>query len=49
MGDAASAYQTLAIDHRDGIDWLTFNRPEQFNALNGTMMDGGWQTFLRRP
>lgn len=27
-------YQTLDIDHRNGVDWVTMNRPEQFNAIN---------------
>ena len=27
-------YETLDIDHRDGVDWLTLNRPDQFNAIN---------------
>ncbi|MGK2914394.1 MAG: enoyl-CoA hydratase/isomerase family protein [Porticoccaceae bacterium] len=32
-------YQTLAIDHRDGVDWVTLNRPDQLNALNRQMTD----------
>lgn len=32
-------YETLKIDHRDGTDWLTLNRPEQFNAINQKMTE----------
>lgn len=32
-------YETLAIDHRNGVDWLTLNRPDQFNAINQKMTD----------
>lgn len=39
MTEAARSYQTLTVEHRDGVDWLTLARPEQFNALNGAMMD----------
>ena len=31
-------YETLTVEHEDGIDWLTLNRPEQLNALSRTMM-----------
>ncbi len=34
-----SAYETIAIDRREGVDWLTLNRPDQFNALNRRMME----------
>ena len=39
MTETAQAYETLSVEHRDGVDWLTLDRPEQFNALNGTMME----------
>ena len=32
-------YESLDIDHRDGVDWLTLNRPEQFNAINRVMTE----------
>ncbi len=32
-------YQTLLIEHREGVDWLTLNRPEQFNAINQVMSE----------
>lgn len=32
-------YETLSISHKDGADWLTFNRPEQFNAINQKMSE----------
>lgn len=32
-------YQTLSVEHREGVDWLTLNRPEQFNAINRQMSD----------
>ncbi len=34
-----SNYQTLAIEHIDGVDWLTLNRPDQFNAINQQMTE----------
>ncbi|MEH6639811.1 MAG: enoyl-CoA hydratase/isomerase family protein [Porticoccaceae bacterium] len=33
------SYQTLAIEHREGVDWLTLNRPDNFNALNKMMTE----------
>lgn len=39
MTEPRQAYETLSIEHRDGIDWLTLDRPEQFNALNGAMIE----------
>jgi enoyl-CoA hydratase len=31
-------YETLIVDHSDGIDTLTLNRPESLNAMSSTMM-----------
>jgi enoyl-CoA hydratase len=33
------AYETLLLDERDGIAWLTINRPEKFNALNRRVIE----------
>lgn len=33
------SYQTLTVEHREGADWLTLNRPEQFNAINQKMSE----------
>lgn len=32
-------YQTLTVDHLDGIDRLTLNRPDRLNAINPQMCD----------
>jgi len=34
-----TTYHTLAIEHTDGVDWLTLNRPDQFNAINQQMTE----------
>ncbi len=39
MTEPRQAYETLSIEHRNGVDWLTLDRPEQFNALNGAMIE----------
>lgn len=31
------AFTTLDYDHSDGVAWITFKRPERFNALDPTM------------
>ena len=31
-------YETLDYDLRDGVAWITFNRPDRFNALNPVMV-----------
>ena len=31
-------YETLIVDHSDGIDTLTLNRPESLNAMSSTMI-----------
>lgn len=38
MPEKMPAYETLSLDRRNGVDWLTLNRPERLNALNATMM-----------
>ena len=32
-------YQHILFDVKDKIAWLTFNRPEQLNAMNAQMMN----------
>ncbi|HLX92498.1 MAG TPA: enoyl-CoA hydratase-related protein, partial [Puia sp.] len=32
-------YQHLLFDIKERIAWLTFNRPDQLNAMNSRMMD----------
>ncbi len=32
------AYSTLLLEHRDGVAWITINRPEKLNALNDTVI-----------
>jgi len=32
-------YTTISLEHENGIDWLTLNRPEKLNAINPTMCD----------
>ena len=34
-----AAYQTLSIHKDDAVDWVTFNRPDNLNALNRRMVD----------
>lgn len=31
--------QPLLIEHRDGVDWVTLNRPESLNALDPSLID----------
>ena len=30
-------YQTISVEAKDGVHWLTFNRPESLNAINTQM------------
>jgi enoyl-CoA hydratase len=32
------SYETLLVEHKEGVDWLTLNRPESLNSMNRTMM-----------
>jgi len=32
-------YETLAYDERDGVAWVTLNRPDHYNAFTPTMQD----------
>ena len=32
------SYETLLLEHHDGVDTLTLNRPESLNAMSATMM-----------
>ena len=31
--------QPLLIEHHDGVDWVTLNRPESLNALDPALID----------
>src|SRR5664279_3345549 len=31
--------QPLLIEHKDGVDWVTLNRPDSLNALDPTLID----------
>ena len=35
---AAQAYETITVDKRGQVDWLTLNRPESLNAINTPMV-----------
>ena len=30
-------YQTISVEAKDGVHWLTLNRPESLNAINTQM------------
>lgn len=32
------SYQTLQVEHKNGVDYLTLNRPDELNALNKQMV-----------
>ena len=32
-------FETLHLEHREGVDWLTLNRPDRFNAVSRPMVD----------
>jgi enoyl-CoA hydratase/carnithine racemase len=35
----SQAYETLLIEKKGAVDWVTMNRPEALNALNTTLVD----------
>ena len=37
MSTANTTYQTVKVEHGDGITWVILNRPEKRNAMNPTM------------
>jgi enoyl-CoA hydratase len=41
----ASAFTTVIYEKRDGIAWVTLNRPEKFNAYNVAMRDDLYQVL----
>jgi enoyl-CoA hydratase/carnithine racemase len=40
-----SDYSTIEVIHEGPVDWLTLNRPERLNALDGTMVRELWDYF----
>ncbi|MBP7334216.1 enoyl-CoA hydratase/isomerase family protein [Niveispirillum sp.] len=40
-----SDYTTISVVHDGAVDWLTLDRPERLNALNGTMVRELWDYF----
>ena len=40
-------FETLELYRDDGVDWLTFNRPERLNAFNSVMVDELLEYFER--
>jgi enoyl-CoA hydratase len=39
------AYETIKLDERDGVAWVTVNRPDKYNALNEAAIDELTQCF----
>jgi len=39
MSDAATPYETLLIERKGAVDWVTINRPEALNSLNTVLVD----------
>ncbi|QLH70796.1 enoyl-CoA hydratase/isomerase family protein [Rhodopseudomonas palustris] len=39
--------EALLVDHRDGVDWVTLNRPESLNALDPSLIDALNEYFGR--
>ena len=40
-----SEYKTIRVDHDGAVDWLTLDRPQVLNALNGDMIAELWSYF----
>ena len=50
MGDFPD-YETLAYEERDGVAWVTLNRPDRHNAFNSLMqreLHDCWRTLRWR-
>src|SRR5579871_383644 len=39
MSDPAAHYETLLVERKGAVDWVTMNRPEALNSLNTVMVD----------
>lgn len=39
--------EALLVDHRDGVDWVTLNRPDSLNALDPSLIDALNEYFGR--
>jgi len=39
----------LLVEHRDGVDWLTLDRPRKHNALDGALIDALCDHFAKLP
>ncbi|MBW8815288.1 MAG: enoyl-CoA hydratase/isomerase family protein [Caulobacterales bacterium] len=43
----SDGYTTVRVDREGAVDWLTLNRPERLNTLNGAMVRELWTYFSR--